>query len=633
MNAIDVANLHKSYGSEALLQGVGFTVGEGEKVGVVGRNGCGKSTLFRILAGLEDADDGMISKKKGLTADYLSQVPILAPDMTIRRTLETYLGEAREKSLRYKELTTQMANVRHGDSILLDEQESLQNWLDLHNAWNLDHRVEEICERFAMGDIDRKVGNLSGGWSQRVALAGILLRRPDLILLDEPTNQLDAETISWLEEHLLTYPGAVLLVTHDRYFLDRVVSRMFELENGVLTSFSGGYSDYLTQKEACLQRREQEQSRLLNLLRREEAWLSRGAKARTTKQKARIDRVGKLREQKVSAKTRELSMEFQSGTRLGSTILAASSLRGEFGGSVLFQDLTFTMRKGERIGVLGPNGCGKTTLLRTLMGEIEPAAGEVVLGKNSRVGYLDQKRSGLDPNQSVGDALSENDWVTVAGEKRHKISYLEDFLFSPPEQRKLVSTLSGGERARLLLARLVLEGCNFLILDEPTNDLDIPTLQVLDETLSRFEGCMLLVTHDRYFLDRVATSILCFEGNGKTILYEGNYSTFLRIRSLQRDRRQEKPENSSLVKASKLSTSEKKKGLSFKEKKELEQVEVEILGTERRQKELELLLANPSHVEGGRQGLEELSAEFFDVEEKLNSLIQKWEKLEEKRTD
>lgn len=631
MNAIDVADLHKSYGPRVILKGVGFTVGENEKVGVVGRNGSGKSTLFRILAGVEDPDQGRISRKKGLDVGYLPQVPVLDPGLSIRQTLEGRLGEAREKTLRYQMLTAQMTHVSCVAENLLAEQEELQNWLDLHGAWSLDHRIEEICERFDMGDIDRPVGTLSGGWSQRTALAGILLSSPDLILLDEPTNQLDAETISWLEEQLKSYHGAVLLITHDRYFLDRVAGRMFDLENGSLAAYTGGYSDYLRQRDERLQREGQEQKRLLNLLRREEAWLSRGAKARTTKQKARIDRVEKLRGQKTASRQRDLSIDLVSGARLGSTILTADNLTAEINGTVLFRDLSLIMRKGEKIGVIGPNGCGKTTLLRTLMGEIEPAGGKAVLGKNTKIGYLDQKRSGLDPDVSVADALSENDWVAVGAEKRHKISYLEDFLFSPPEQRKRVSTLSGGERARLLLAKMVLEGANLLVLDEPTNDLDIPTLQVLDETLASFEGCLLLVTHDRYFLDRVATSILSFEKNGKATLYEGNYEIYLKLRNNPAKTIPSKSKKEEAQKAAKAAPAKKKKGLAYKEKKKLEELEQEIDALEQEKNKLVELLADPMKVDGGADAFSKLSAEFTALEESLNSLFTQWEELEEKR--
>ncbi|NTU60641.1 MAG: ABC-F family ATP-binding cassette domain-containing protein, partial [Deltaproteobacteria bacterium] len=516
------------------LDEVSFALGEEERVGIVGRNGCGKSTLFRILAGLEDPDGGRVVRRRGLTVGYLPQRPVLDPDATVREVLESHLGVAREKLRRHQELAEAFATAEGARAAgLLAEQEAVHSWLDHHGAWALDHRVDEICTRFGLENPDAVVGTLSGGWGQRVALAGILLGRPDLLLLDEPTNQLDTDTVAWLEEDLASYPGAVLLVTHDRYFLDRVVSRMFELDGGRLTTYTGGYSAYLEQKAERLALEERTQTRLLNLLRREEAWLARGAKARSTKQKARIDRVEDLRSQKSSRPQRDLTLDFAAESRLGGTVLEASGLSAGHGGRAVVRGLDFALRRGERIGILGANGCGKSTLVRTLLGELEPLAGTVTVGKHTKVAYLDQARSGLDEAERVEEVLGDGDWVQVGGrdgERRHKIGYLEDFLFSREDQRKPVSTLSGGERARLLLAKLLLTGANVLVLDEPTNDLDIPTLQVLDEALAGFPGSVLVVTHDRYFLDRVATGILHFEGNGKVVRYEGNYEVFARLR-------------------------------------------------------------------------------------------------------
>jgi ATP-binding cassette subfamily F protein uup len=632
MNALDVTDLSKSYGPQILLDGVSFTVGEEEKVGVVGRNGCGKSTLFRVLAGLEDTDGGRIATRRGLTFDYLPQKPQLDPTRTVRQTLETYLGEGREKLHRYQQIAAALETASPGETHpLLDEQHQVQGWLDLHGAWNLDHRVEEICTQFGIDDLERRVGELSGGWSQRVALAGVLLRQPDLLLLDEPTNQLDAETVAWLEEHLKACPGAVLLVTHDRYFLDRVVDRMFELEAGHLTAYTGGYSAYVEQKQERLLLEDRQQTRLLNLLRREEAWLRRGAPARTTKQKARIDRVEKLRDQKTTGRQREVELEFRAAGRLGGTILEARKLGVAFGETRVFSGVDLTLRKGERIGILGPNGCGKTTLVRTLLGQLEPTRGEVVVGKNTRIGYLDQQRSGLDPEQLVEEALGDGEWVDVGGTKRRKIGYLEDFLFPRPEQGKRISTLSGGERARLLLARLVTEGANLLVLDEPTVDLDLPTLQVLDEALRAFAGCVLVVTHDRYFLDRVATGILHFEGEDEVVFYEGNYDVFQRLHARRVEVQREEEKAALPAAAPKPRAAKRKQGLSYKEQQELEGVEQEIATVEERQAEVEALLADASNLAGGHERLRQLTGEYAELETRLSELLERWEQLEEKR--
>jgi ATP-binding cassette subfamily F protein uup len=632
MNVIDITGLDKSYGHRTVISGATLAVGEGEKVGVIGRNGCGKSTLLRILAGLEGPDGGTLVRKRGLVAAYLPQEPELEPGRTIRQNLEGCLAEAQSRLSRFQELALLLPHASSEEAQrLLSEQQEIHGWLDLHQAWNLDHKVDQVCDRLGITDLDQRVGNLSGGWTKRVALAGVLLREPELLLLDEPTNHLDADTVAWLEEILKRYPGAVVLVTHDRYFLDRVAGRMFELDDGAVTVYAGGYSAYLEQKQERLAREGRAQSRLMNLLRREEAWLKRGAKARTTKQKARIDRVGELREQKKDVRTREVKIEFSQEQKLGGTVLELEELKVGIGERALIDRLSFIMRRGERIGLLGPNGCGKTTLLKTILGQLAPEAGRVVLGARTRIGYLDQERSGLDPERFVHEALGEGDWVTLpGGDKRHKIGYLEDFLFSAAEQRKRISTLSGGERARLLLARLMLEGANLLILDEPTNDLDIPTLQVLEEAFNDFPGCLLVVTHDRWFLDRVATGILHFEGEGRVAYYEGNYADLRRFQELQEQAGRE-ADKAAQAPSTKGPAPKKRPGLTYKERLELEEVEGRIAALEERRYELEGLLAEPETIGGDHLRLAQTADEFAAVEDELAALLQRWEELELKK--
>ncbi len=628
MNVIDVTELQKSYGARPVLSGLTFAIAEGEKVGVIGRNGCGKSTLLRILAATEDADSGTLIRKRGLNAAYLPQDPELDPGLTIGVTLDGCLEEARGRLDRFHEVIDRIP-LAEGDEAarLMEEQHQLQGWLDLHGGWDLGHRIADMCGRFGITDMKQKVGELSGGWIKKVALAGMFLREPELLLLDEPTNHLDADTIAGLETMLQQYPGAVVLVTHDRYFLDRVIGRMFEIDNGELTQYRGSYSDYLLQKQERLESEGRSQSRLMNLLRREEAWLLRGAKARTTKQKARIGRVGGLREQKKDLRTRDVKLEFTSEKRLGGTILEFSDLGVELGGRTLIDRLSFILRKGERIGILGPNGCGKTTLLRTTLGELAPTAGAVVLGSNTRIGYLDQARSGLDPEQFVHEAVGDGDWVTLAGNKRHKIGYLEDFLFTAPEQRKRISTLSGGERARLLLACLMLQGANLLVLDEPTNDLDIPTMQVLEEAFVNYSGCVLVVTHDRWFLDRVATGILHFEGDGRVVYYEGNYEDFCRFKELQAE--EERQVRKAVPRPAAEPKAKKKAGLSYKERLELEAVEKNIADLEERKAERETLLADPAQL-GDHVRMAAVARELEGLEAELADLFERWEELETK---
>jgi len=626
MNVIDITELEKSYGARTVLTGITFAIAEGEKVGVIGRNGSGKSTLLRILAETEDADGGTLIRKRGLNAAYLPQEPELDPALTIDETLDRCLEEARDRLRRFHEIVDRLPQAAGDEATrLLDEQHQLQAWLDHHGGWDLGHRIADMCGRFGISDRTRKVGELSGGWIKKVALAGMFLREPELLMLDEPTNHLDADTIAGLETMLQNYPGAVVLVTHDRYFLDRVVGRMFELDQGLLTKYRGNYSEYLLQKQERLTAEGRAQSRLMNLLRREEAWLRRGAKARTTKQKARIGRVEDLREQKKDLRTRDVRLDFAVEQRLGGTILEFHDLGIELGGRRLIDQLSFIMRKGERIGILGPNGCGKTTLLRTVLGELTPVAGEVVLGVNTRIGYLDQARSGLDPEQTVQEAVGEGDWVTLAGQKRHKIGYLEDFLFPAFEQRKRISILSGGERARLLLACLMLQGANLLILDEPTNDLDIPTMQVLEEAFADYAGCVLVVTHDRWFLDRVATGILHFEEQGRVVYYEGNYEDFRRYQELRVE--EERQMRKAAPKPAVEPKSKKKAGLSYKERLELDAVETRIADLEQQKAEREGLLADPAQL-GDHVRMTALARELEEIERELATLFERWEELE-----
>ncbi len=636
MSAIDLSNLEKHYGARAVLAGVSCTVEEGDKVGIIGANGSGKSTLLRILAGLEAPDGGSLTRKRGLRTAFLPQRPQLDGSLSIRQTLEQALSEPRARLRRFQELAAALQEAgAQARERLLAEQQEVQHWLDLHQGWNLDRQVETICTRFGIRDPELPVGTLSGGWLKRVAMAAVLLGQPDLLLLDEPTNHLDTDTIAWLEEALREFSGAVLLVTHDRYFLDRVVGRMFELEQGLLTAYRGGYSDYLEQKQAQLEQEGRAQSRLMNLLRREEAWLRRGAKARTTKQKARIDRVGELQGQKKNLDRREVKLQFEPEQGLGGVILETRKLSVAVADKLLVKDFDLILRKGERLGILGPNGSGKTTLLRTLLGELAPATGELVVGKNTRIGYLDQNRSGLDDQQFVYEALGEGDWVTLpGGDKRHKIGYLEDFLFSPAEQRKRIATLSGGERARLLLARMMLQGANLLVLDEPTNDLDIPTMQVLEEAFAAFPGCLLVVTHDRFFLDRIATGILHFEGGQRVEYAVGNYEDFLhqQTQRLQQERllgRQEAPARSTAAPA----PAKKRAGLSYKEKQELEGLEEQILVAEHRQGELQEWLSDPACFDGDHQRLAEVTRELAELEARIAALFERWEELESKRAE
>ncbi|GFO54366.1 ABC transporter ATP-binding protein [Geomonas sp. Red276] len=630
MNVVDITNLSKSFGPRVLMDNVTFAVGEDERVGLIGANGAGKSTLLTILAGVEDRDGGSIAMKRGASVGYLSQDPILDDDSTVAAEIEKGLTEIRKAMAAFNEIAERMSSNPSDMDRLLVRQGELTVWIEHHGGWNTDHRVSEMMTHLQLPDPHQRIGTLSGGTKRRVALARLLLQAPDLLLLDEPTNHLDADTTQWLQEHLKAYPGAVMLITHDRYFLDQVVNRMLELEMGNLTSYQGGYTLYLEQREAKLMNETARRAKLLNLLRIETDWMRRGPAARTTKQKARIDRFYDLEESVSGPGRRELKIGFSTDEGLGGTILELDKVGKGYGDRQLIKSVTFGMKKGDRIGVIGPNGCGKTTLIRMIMGEEEPDSGRVVLGKKTKISYFDQLREVLDPNQTIYDFFGEGDYVTCRGEKRHKIGYLEDFLFAPDDRRRPVGSLSGGEKSRLILARLMLQDSNMLVLDEPTNDLDIPTLQLLDASIAAFPGCVLMVTHDRFFLDKVATGVLAFEGNGVVTFYEGNYTEY-RERKEAAAKAAAAPARAEKREAQAPAVEKPKKGLSYKEKIELEQVEVKIAGMEDEFARVQAMLADPSCYASVAGGIAAITADYGRLESELATAYARWEELETKK--
>jgi ABC transport system ATP-binding/permease protein len=629
MNVVDVFGLCKSFGARELLDKVSFAVDEVERVGLIGANGAGKSTLLTILAGVEDSDGGSINMKRGASVGYLSQEPVLDDASTVAAEIEGGLQEIRSAIAAFNELSDRMATNPPDMERLLARQGELSVWIEHHGGWNTDHRVSEIMTHLQLPDPHQRIGTLSGGTKRRVALARLLLQAPELLLLDEPTNHLDADTTQWLQDHLKAYPGAVMLITHDRYFLDEVVTRMLELERGTITSSQGGYSLYLEQREERLMGEANTRSRLLNLLRTETAWMRRGPKARSTKQKARIDRFYDLEDNCSGPAVRDLRIGFSTEEGFGGTILELSEVVKGYGDKKLLKGVSFGMKRGDRVGVIGPNGCGKTTLIRMIMGEEAPDSGRVVVGKKTKISYFDQLREVLDPGQTVYDFFGEGDYVTCGSEKRHKIGYLEDFLFAPEDRRRPISSLSGGEKSRLILARLMLQDSNLLILDEPTNDLDIPTLQLLDASLASFPGCVLMVTHDRFFLDKVATGVLAFEGEGAVTFYEGNYSNY-------RERKEASRVAVSAARVEKrdaqANRSEKpKKGLSYAERNELERLEEGIATLEQEFAAVEAMLADPGSYASAEGGIAGISANYSRLEAELAASFARWEELETKK--
>lgn len=630
MPVLDAQHLSKSFGERALLTDATLTIVSGEHVGLVGKNGTGKSTLARILAGLEPCDTGTLALRRGAEVRYLAQAPSFDPSHTPRAIVLEGLATWSRAKARYDELGDQIA--REPTPELVEEHAELAHEIEHQGGWQRDHEVEAMLGHVGIfSRRDDPIGQMSGGEKRRVALAQILIARPALAILDEPTNHLDVETIDWLERYLLEeYPGAVLLVTHDRYLLDRVCTRTLELDRGTLTSYDGGYETYLEAKAARAAHQERVESNRQNFLRRELEWLARQPKARTTKQKARIDRaeaakaaIAPVAEQRVA-----LSLE---EARSGKTVLELEHLCLEVAGRTLIRDLSLYLPQGERVGIVGANGTGKTTLLRAIAGQLAPASGRLTLGQNTKVSYFDQERSGLDLDKSIFDNIGDQGRFEMAGQVLDTRSYLERFLFDGYEQRKRVAALSGGERARVALAKVLRAATNLVLLDEPTNDLDVATLGALEEMLLEFSGAALVVTHDRWFLDRIATSILVFEGDGRVVRYPGNYETYRRLKAAA----ETAPVTAAPAPAKKSEPPPKPakpKGLSYAERLELEKLPDRIEAADGRVRELEAEISHPEFFRADPERVKRTLAELDAAKAEAAALLARWEALETRAT-
>jgi ATP-binding cassette subfamily F protein uup len=640
MNVLNVTGLRKSYGSRTIFDGVSFAIDETEKVGFIGVNGSGKSTLFRIVAGLEGAESGDIALRRGAAVRYLAQDPAFEPGQTILDAVADGRPDLREAFSGYEQVSAQLAALADGGEAgaelerLVARQAQLSATIDRLNGWDWTHRAEAMLTRLGVTGWMRAVDGLSGGEAKRVALARALLAQPELLLLDEPTNHLDADTVLFLEEYLIDYPGAVMLITHDRYFLDRVVDRMIEVSVGELTAYVGGYTQYLEAQAERTVWQATVDAKRRRLIESELEWARRSPPARTGKSKARLDRAKSLEQESRAYRTRqsgELTLHAPDTSRLGRTVLNLHGIGKAYGERVLIDDFSALLRAGERIGIIGPNGAGKTTLVRIILGEEPPDSGEVETGVNTRIAYFDQLRTQLDTDVSVYEAAGGVDWVEIGGRRIHLRSYLEDFLFPTERQQQKVGSLSGGERNRLMLAKLFMQPSNVLILDEPTNDLDLVTLQVLEAALLEYPGCVLMVTHDRFFLDKIATALFVFEGDGVVHRHEGGFELYRRLREQRAAETAERELRARDEKRTRAAAPQKRsaKRLTWHEQRELEAMESRILAAETQRDELEQQLGDPAVYSDAARAAS-VSAEFERARAEVEALYARWAELEER---
>jgi len=526
-------NVRKAVGDKVILDDVTLSFFPGAKIGVVGPNGAGKSTMLKLMAGLDKPNNGDANLAKGATVGILLQEPPLTEDKTVRENVEEAVGDIKAKLARFEEVSAEMANPDADVDALMTEMGELQTELDNSNAWDIDTRLEQAMDALQCPPGDTPVDVLSGGERRRVALCKLLIEQPDLLLLDEPTNHLDAESVNWLEGHLKSYPGAVLAVTHDRYFLDHVAEWICEVDRGQLHPYEGNYSTYLDTKRKRLQIEGKKDAKRAKILEKELEWVRSSPKARQAKNKARLARYEEMAaEAERNRKIDTAEINIPPGPRLGNVVLEAEHLSKGFGDRILIKDLSFTLPRAGIVGVIGPNGVGKTTLFKTIVGLEKADSGSLKVGETVSFSYVDQNRTGIDPEKNVWEVVSDGlDYIKVANFEEPSRAYVASFGFKGPDQKKPAGVLSGGERTRLNLALTLKQGGNVLLLDEPTNDLDVETLSSLEDALMEFPGCAVVVSHDRWFLDRIATHILAWEGEDEDGIprwfwFEGNFADY-----------------------------------------------------------------------------------------------------------
>ncbi|RMH78579.1 MAG: ABC transporter ATP-binding protein [Cyanobacteria bacterium J007] len=643
MSIVTLQSVQKDFGIKEILRNANFSLGPTDKVGAIGVNGSGKSTLLKILAGIEPIDGGQLLVNSGLRIVYLPQDPDLDENRTVLEQVFADSGDRMALVREYEDLTHKIARSPQ-DEKLMSRLSAVMQAMEASGAWELETQAKIILSKLGIEDFDAQIATLSGGYRKRIAIAAALLCDPDVLLMDEPTNHLDAISVEWLQSYLNTFRGAILLVTHDRYFLDRVTNRIVEVDRGDLYTYDGNYSYYLEKKALAEDVAASQQRKHYGVLRRELEWLKRGPKARSTKQKARIDRIHEMQDTEFKESLGKVEISTPS-RRIGKKVIELENISKSYGDRLLVRDFTYKFTPEDRVGIIGGNGVGKSTLLNLITGRLEPDIGKVEIGSTIHIGYFDQHseplQDAMNENQRVIDYLKEEaEYVQTADGTRISASQmLERFLFPPERQYLPLHKLSGGEKRRLFLLRVLMSAPNVLILDEPTNDLDVQTLAVLEDYLEDFNGCAIVVSHDRYFLDRTINTVFSFEGNGQIRKYPGNYSIYLDFKQeeereaakqAEREQEKEKPtaENGKVEKSPRLSWDKnRQRKLSSKERREYEGLERKIAEMEEEKEELEKSLYNAKP--GAVTEVQKMHAQLEQLSEAIESAMERWMELAE----